>query len=427
MQHKHHPMKWIIWGLAAFFYFYEFFLRVAPSVMIPELMSALNVDATAIGALTAFYFYIYAPMQLPVGMLADRYGARKLLCLAAFVAGCGAFLFASATTFWVASIGRFLMGAGSSFGFVGMVYICSHWFPEKKRGILIGFGSSIGMLGAVAGEGPFREMIDLIGWRLSNVFLGVLGIVLALAIFLVVRSDPPEMRKFDEKKKKAKSHILSDLKIVCKNGYSWLNAAVSLFLYVATPGFAGLWGIPFVHTVYGMSIKLAGYAVSMVFVGWAIGGPVLGHFSDKLSRKKPILLFSSLIGAFLMAIVVYVSALPLWILFLLFFLIGFISGAQLLNYSYAIDLMPESVKGTAAAFNNCIVVIGAAAIQPLVGFVLDKNWVGQMEKGIRIYSPEAYKIALTFFPLAFLLAFIFGLFLKRMEPKRYIWQKFFTP
>ncbi len=420
-------MKWVLWGLAAFFYFYEFFLRVAPSVMIPELMAALNVNATAIGLLTGFYFYIYAPMQLPVGMLTDRFGAKKLLGFAALVAGCGTLLFAIANTFWVAALGRFLMGGGSAFGFVSMVYICSHWFPEKNRGILIGLGSSIGMLGAVSGEGPLRSMIDFFGWRTANLLLGGLGIVLGLVIFLVMRKAPAEMIKYEEKTTNTKSHILADLKIVSKNGYSWLNSISSLFLYIATPGFAGLWGIPFIHTIYGASIKEAGYAVSMVFIGWAVGGPLIGHYSDKINKKKWLIVSSALIGAILMSVVVYIPNLPFALLYILFFLIGFISGAQLLNYSYAIDLMPDSVKGTAAAFNNFLVIVGAAAIQPLIGMILDRNWTGQMEKGIRIYSAEAYKIAMSCFPAAFLLAFVLSLFLKKNETKKYIWQKFFTP
>ncbi|NGX27088.1 MAG: Membrane sensor protein UhpC [Chlamydiae bacterium] len=415
-------MKWAIWGLAAFFYFYEYFLRVAPGVMVPELMSAFSVNATAIGALSGFYFYIYAPMQLPVGILTDRYGARKLLAIAAFVAGMGAIFFSISSYFWIAAFGRILMGIGSSFGFVGLVYICSHWFEKKKRGILLGLGSSIGMLGAVMGEGPLRKMIDAFGWRSVNIQLGVLGFFLAALIFLTVRNEPPEMAEYDKKVKKPTEKIFANLKMVCKNGHSWINAIASLFLYISTPGFAALWGISFIHSIYGISTELSGFAVSMIFIGWAFGGPIIGSISDKFQQKKKLLAIAALAGAFLMGIIIYVPNLPLFTLFTLFFLVGFISGAQLLNYSYSIDIHPEHIKGTATAFTNFMVIAGAALIQPLIGYLLDLNWTGQMANGIRTYSPEAYKIAMSCFPLAFLLSFVFTLFLKEIPPKP-LWQK----
>ncbi len=424
MKKTPHPMKWAIWALAGIFYFYEYFLRVAPSVMVPELMGTFKVDATAIGALSAFYFYIYAPMQLPVGVLTDRYGARKLLAIAAFIAGLGSLLFSISPEYSIAALGRLLMGAGSAFGFVGLVYICSHWFEEKKRGILIGLGSSIGTLGAVMGEGPLRSLINLFGWRATNFQLGIFGFILAAVIFIIVRNDPPEMRAYDAKLKKNPEKLGKSLITVCKNGHSWLIGIISLFIYATTPGFAGLWGIPFIHNIYGISTQLAGYAVSMIFIGWAVGGPLIGRYSDKLEQKKSLITAASLIGALLMASVIYLPNLPLAVLFTLFFLVGFISGAHLLTYSYAIDVNPDSVKGTAAAFTNFLVIAGAAATQPFVGFLLDLNWTGQMDNGIRIYSPENYKIAMTCFPAAFILSFIFSLFLKR-SPKKPFWREIF--
>jgi len=420
-------MKWAIWALAAFFYFYEYFLRVAPSVMVPELMSAFSVNATAVGALAAFYFYIYAPMQLPVGVLTDKYGARKLLAFASASAGLGAVLFAIASNFWVAALGRILMGGASAFGFIGLVYICSHWFPENKRGILIGLGSSIGMVGAVMGQGPLRKVIDIFGWRSANLQLGILGLVIGAIIYIVVRNDPPEMAKYDEKmKKRPPSHILENLGIVCRNGYSWVIALLSLFIMLATPGFAGLWGIPFIHATYGISIELAGYAVSMIFIGWAVGGPVIGRLSDHFKQKKALLILTALLGAFLMAAIIYVPNLPLFVLFILFFFLGFVSSSQLLTYSYAIDINPEKVKATAAAFTNFVCYLGGALVQPFVGFLLDANWTGKLENGIRIYSPEAYKIALTCFPAAFLISAILGIFLKKSPHPQTIWQKYFS-
>lgn len=404
-------LKWIIWSLAAIFYLYEYFLRVSPSVMIRDLMRSFMVDATAVGFLSASYFYIYAPMQIPVGMLTDRFGARKLLASAAVLSGLGALLFGLSEDFSFAAFGRFLIGFGAAFGFVGIVYVASHWFSPKKRGVMIGLANTLGMLGAILGQGPLRQAIDHFGWRGVTIALAGFGILLGALIFFIMRDDPKtvETPKATQTQKK----LWENFGIVCRNRYSWINALSALFLYVTTATFAGLWGIPYIHETYGVDVSHAGFIISMVFVGWAVGGPLIGIWSDKIQKKRSILLFSQLIGLFLMAAVIYLPHFPLDLLYPLFFLVGFVSSAQLLNFSYSIDINPLYAKGTAAAFTNFIVVIGTAIFQPLVGYLLDLNWTGQMDGAIRSYSPYAYKIAMTTFPLSFALGFIFSLLLKK--------------
>jgi MFS family permease len=184
------------------------------------------------------------------------------------------------------------------------------------------------------------------------------------------------------------------------------------------PGICRPLGVSFLHSTYGVSVELAGYAVSMIFIGWAVGGPFIGFYSDKIQNKKKFLLAASLLGALFMAMALYIPNIPIFLLFVLFFLIGFISGAQLLTYSYAIDVNEDKAKGVAAAFTNFCVMLGGALIQPFIGFLLDRFWTGQESNGVRVYSPETYKWAMTCFPLAFLLSFVFTLFLKRVKPKR---------
>lgn len=413
MKHIYHPMKWVIWALAGIFYFYEFFIRVAPSVMVHELMGTFGITATAVGTLSGFYYYIYSPMQIPVGVLTDRFGARRLLAIAALVAGLGTLLFSFAQHYAVAACGRFMMGAGSSFGFVGMIYICSHWFPEKKRGILIGLANTIGMLGAIMGEGPLRIGINVFGWRLTLGWLGGFGLLLAGTIYLFVRNDPPEMQKYDQRVKDPTHTLLHNLSIVLRNKYTWLNAFIALFFYLTTSSFAGLWGIPFIHQTYGFSTETAGFMVSMIFVGWAIGGPLLGYYSDRISQKKPLLILASFLAGCSLSAIIWVPALPAFFLYLLLLLVGCFSAAQLLNYSYSIDINPSFAKGTAIAFTNFLTVLGGAIAQPFVGFLLDFFWTGSAKDGIRIYDPQNFRLAMLCFPISLFLAAALTFFLKK--------------
>src|SRR5687768_6752451 len=156
---------WLIWGLGAAFFFAEYVARVAPSVMVPELMKSFNVDAMAIGSLSAFFSYAYVSMQIPVGILVDRYGPHRLLTVMCIVCGLGCFLFAAASNIISANLGRFLMGFGASFAFVGSLKLAVLWFPANRFGLLAGLTQAVGMVGAAIGQAPISLVVAHLGWQ----------------------------------------------------------------------------------------------------------------------------------------------------------------------------------------------------------------------------------------------------------------------
>jgi len=408
-------VKWLVWSLSVTFYFYEFVLRVAPSVMVKDLMAAFSLNAAEVGSLAAIYLYIYAPMQIPVGVLTDYFGARKLLTIAAIVCGLGCLLFGFANQEWIAGAGRLLMGIGSAFAFVGMVYICSHWFHKKNLAFLIGLANSLGMFGAFIGQGPLSMLVHEIGWRASVIQLGILGIIIGAVIFFVVRNDPPSIAKKEQAKREKMPSVFHFLKVVARKRQSWINALASLCYYSITVAFAGLWGIPFLEQTHDVSRNVASFATSMIFVGWMIGGPIIGTYSDRIKGRKPILLTSLTLTFISLASVIYLDHLPLIALFILLFAVGFFSSAQLLQYSIAIEMNPHEAKGSSIAFTNFLTMMGGAIIQPLVGYLLDLNWHGERVLGIPYYSTSDYKIALSIFPILVIFAMIFNLLIKEKK------------
>jgi MFS family permease len=411
MQRHSHLTKWFIWGLAAIFYFYEFVLRVSPSVMIPDLMHSFSISASAIGIIIAFYLYAYAPMQIPVGILMDRFGVKSLLSIASVVVGLGSIIFSLAHSIEMACIGRFLIGGGSSFAFVAMVYISSHWFPIKRRALLIGIANSVAMLGASAGNGPLTSIVAEFGWRNTIFVFGLFGIFLALSIFWVLSHDPLS-DKVDQNPQGLTSRPLEKLKSVCKNSQTWINSIVALCFYMTTTAFAGLWGLSFIQTAYGVSKFTAGYAMSMVFLGWLIGGPLMGHISDRLGHRKFAIRCGIAMTLLCLIPVIYWTSIPISVVYFLMFFVGVFSSAELLNFSLAIELNPLIVKATAAAFTNFMISFGDAIIQPLIGFFLDFSWSGTLKDGIRVYSTHDYQIALTALPISLLIAFLLTFFIK---------------
>ncbi len=409
---KKRALAWWAWSFAVLFLFYEFFVRVYPTVMVKELMGAFDATAAEFGTLSAFFFYAYAPMQIPVGLLMDRFGARNLLTFASLFCGVGSFFFAMAHNIIPADFGRFLMGVGSSFAFVGMIYVCSHWFPQRKLALLVGLGNSLGMLGAFGAQGPLSFVVEEIGWRFTVMIFGVTGIVLALIFFLFMKRAPnPEKVEVKE----ASFTLIHNLKRVSSNPRTWLNAAIALLFYMTTAAFASLWGIPFLTEGYGIDRNVASFAVSMIFVGWIVGGPIIGYISDHFTKRKPFLYGSILLCSCSLLPVIYVPHLPITLIFVLLFLVGFFQAAQLLNFSLGIEINPIEAKGTSIALTNFCVATGTSLMQPLFGILLDISWDGTMKGGIPFYSIADYHFAMVSFPVTLALAFLLLFFLKEKK------------
>lgn len=404
-------VRWFIWILAVTFFFYEFTIRVSPSVMVNSLMAAFHTDAGKIGAISSIYYYVYAPMQLPVGLLMDRFGPRYLLPMAAIVCGGGMIIFGIAPNFEVLALGRFLSGFGTSFAFVGLLYITSHWFPHHLMALLIGISNSIAMAGAITGEGPLSIAENYLGWRSTTSILGVIGILLGFFIFIVVFFSP---RRKEEKMHETISFLnaWNSLKKVLIHPRSWINAGIAIFIYATTAGFAALWGVPFLMSNHHMPREIAGFATSSIYLGWIVGGPLVGHLSDRFQKKRPFLKICSLLAGIALLPVIVMNDLSHPLIFALLILVGIFSAAELLNFTYAIDLHPYKATGSAIAFTNFIIMLGGAFFQPFVGWVLDRLWTGATLEGVQIYSQTSYTIATLCFPLSFFLAFILSFFLK---------------
>lgn len=409
-------LKWVIFALAVLFYFYEYFLRVSPSTMVTELMSSFSIGAASIGVISAYYFYIYALMQIPVGVMMDRFGARSLLTISSMVCGLGALIFGLAFSNLFLSMGRFFQGAGSAFAFLGMVYVCSHWFPASRLAFLVGLGNSLGMLGAAGGEGPLSSLVDAFGWRPTMISFGVVGFLLGFLILFIVRNEPDNVERHLKKKPRIKDlHIGDHLKTVCKNPHSWIVAILCFAIYATTSALAGLWGVPFLQAAYGISTSTASYAFTLFFLGWIVGGPVLGYLSDKMQNRRFVFIVTSFINAVLISVIIYFHLPSITVVYLLLFIVGFFSSSQNLTYCVAIEINPIECKGTAIALTNFINFALASILQPLVGFMLEKNWAGGISHGVQVYTLANFKVALSIFPVFFLFAALLSFFLKEKK------------
>ncbi len=375
------------WATSALFFFYAWILRVAPSVMIDEMMRDLGVGGAVIGHLSAVYFFGYAGSQVPIGMLIDRFGPRRLMTLAALgcVAGCAIFALSPGISGVV--VGRFVIGAAAAFSLVGAMAVAGLWFPARRFALLSGLAMMMGMLGAMVGQAPFRLVVEALDWRGAVFALAIGGLVVAIAVWATVRDRPREAR--------SSAPMLAGLARVARSRQTWLIAIAGLGTTGPLLGFAGLWGVPYFVTTLGIDRTAAASITSTMFLGWAVGAPLIGWASDRIGRRRSPFIVGLAICIVTMSAILYVPDLSVPSLMALCFLCGFGGASQIVGFAAARENNPPALSATAIGVVNGLVTGAGALFQPLLGWLLDLNWKGEMVAGARIYDPSAYRIALS--------------------------------
>lgn len=405
----------LIWACGGAFYFYQFIFRVSPSVMTRDLMQAFKVDGYSLGVLTAFYYNAYALLQIPIGILLDRLGPRRLLTFSCLLCTIGSVIFAQADTLMLAAVGRFFMGAGSACAFIGTLKLATLWLPIRRIGLISGFTMFLGFLGATTAGHPFAHLVEHLGWRNSFHCISFIGVLLAGVIWLIVRDHPkaqPSLRKNGPPPAPEKPDLLFGLRLVFKNKEVWLLAIYGSLMYVTLSGFAELWGVPYLSVVYSLDKKAAASMISMVFIGSALGGPLMALLSDyKKSRRLPMM-FAAGSTLILYSCILYFPSLPPSFLYCALFFAGILFTGQVLCFASVCEHVPVSVSGVAVGFTNMIVMLSGVICQPLIGWLLDRTSKGTLQDGIATYAPEHFKVALSIIPFSLICAFILVFFIK---------------
>jgi sugar phosphate permease len=394
MTHPPARLAWTIWGLGSLVYLAAFFQRVAPAVMTDQLMSEFALDGAALGNLSAFYFYAYVAMQIPTGLLADRWGPRKLLATGIAVASIGGALFALAPNFELAALGRTLVGASVAVGFVSMLKLSSHWIAPNRFALVSGLLLMMGLVGGVIAGVPLRLAVDAFGWRTVMATFATFTALLAVAIWLFLRDDPSERGYAShfhhaDSAKREHAPILASLAEVLSYRNIWFMMLVTVGYSGAVLTFAGLWGVPWLRQVHGLDPKTAAAITSTMLIAWGIGGPLLGNLSTRIGRRKPIYLTTGVIALFGWIAVVWLP-LPLPLLVAVLAITGFASGNIIIGFAWAKESVPLRLMGTASGVANMGPLMGGMFLQPAVGWMLDRHWTGAISGGARLYDAAAW-------------------------------------
>ena len=406
-------IKWSIFTVLILTYILVYFHRMAPGVVAEYLMSSFRITGTKLGTLSAIYFFVYAFMQLPSGVIADTLGTRTSLVFGNLVAGLGSIIFGMAPTFEMACVGRFLVGLGVSVVFISLIKNNAVWFHERVFGRMSGLTILIGNLGAVLAAGPLAAVLSLYQWRTVFIGIGCLSLALCLLSFFIVRNRPEDLgftppNNFSlATDQKAANGWLKNLFSILTSLKVWPGFWIQFGMIGGLYALMGLWGVPYLRDVYGLSRAYAANHMTAMLLSFAFGAMFFGWFSDRIGRRKPLLVLCTLSYTLLLGVLTYIPLHPGPQTLFLFGITGFMGSGFVLTFAAAKEIMNPNLSGMAVSVVNTGGFIGTALLQPLFGYLADRNWDGAVVNSIRVYSVQDYRSGLIVMLLFGMLA-VFG-------------------
>ena len=393
--------RWLIFIVLALAYLFVYFHRLSLSVVANDLIKDFKTTASVMGLLGSTYFYCYAFMQFPAGLLSDSLGPRKSVTFFLIIASAGSIIFGFAPTIKIAFLGRVMVGLGVSMVFIPTMKILSRWFHPHEFAFMTGILNAVGGIGVLAATWLLAVMTLFFGWRISFELIGCCTFIIVVLVWFIVSDRPedkgwPSLGELSKEKGKVSGPVkqiplLQGVRRVISEKYFWPVAIWFFFDCGIFFGFGALWGGPYLMDVYNMTRSQAGTVLSMIAWGMIIGSPPLGFISDKLmkSRKKPFVLCNLLLVIELAFLSIYPAGLPRIALYIFFFVFSICaSSVVIFGFTIIKELFPVEIAGTSTGMVNLFPFLGGAVYMPLLGRVLDaypKSDAGG-------YSPEAYSM-----------------------------------
>lgn len=408
-------MPWFICAIAALFYSYEYLLRISPSVMTAELMAYYQINASTFGVITAMYYYAYTPLQLVVGLLMDWFGPRKLLTLACFMCVVGAYWFGGTTSILLASFGRFMVGFGSAFAFVGILKLATVWLPPDRLALVTGLSAALGTFGAMAGNLVMTKMVIDLGWQKTVFLSSYLGLLIVVLLWVFIKDNQESRISLKVKDLAIKPDFvqgLRDFATIISNRQIWINGAISCLLYLPTTVFAEMWGKTYLEQVYGISSEQSAFAIAILFLGFAVGAPLSGFISDTIKLRKLPIIVGNVFSLLLFMCLIIPASLSAMTIYIILFLLGIMYSTHVINFAIGREISPKNAAGSALAVTNMLVMLGGLLFQPLSSYLLDLSANMQQLDATYNYSSKDFKFAISIIPLGLFCSLILSFLLQ---------------
>ena len=386
---------YFIWASVALFFFYQYILRVYPSVMVNELRFDFALTAEQFSYFGAFNLYAYSLLQIPVGLLVDKYGVKRMV-LASIALCLGATVLASFThNLYLAYLSRVMMGAGSACSFMCALKTVVDYLPEKGKGIWMGATLTLGVAGALLAGKPLSVVMDLVGWRHALLLTTIVGASIFVLVFIVFPREKTVVQTASEKT--TAGDILAGIRAITKTRMVLIYAFLAVGLYTPLSVMADLWGVAYIMSKFGLDRSSAAEVSMMLYIGLCIGSLALPYIAEKcnaLNKTIRICIFGILST---LCAILFLPNLGAWQVSTLFLLLGLFCGAEMLCFTGIVNYAPAGKTGVTFGITNTANMLGGAIAQQIIGFMLDRFlWNGALDAhGHRLYSNSDYTLALS--------------------------------
>ncbi|MED4204942.1 MFS transporter [Neobacillus mesonae] len=370
MDKQNSSFRWVVFASVLFTYLFMSSQRTAPGLITEQLMSDFHVTATTIGLLTSIQYFVYTGLQIPMGMLADRYGPNFFLIIGAILTGIGTVIYSLSTNAFVLFFARILTGTGDATIWVNMVLILSQWFNAKEFTRLIGVAAMTGSLGFLLATVPFSLWIDLLGWRTAFFSTGLLLCLCSILLYLVLIKKPHQSVFVKSKSQREKTFVL--LRRIFSNRQAWALFLCHFGIVGTYVGFISSWAVPYGMNVYGMTRSDASQLILIGLVGALIGSPLISWISSRLGLiKRLYIVFHIILFLCWSSFLLFHGNPPLPLLNILFFIIGLSYGANALTFAAVRQSFPIMESGIVSGFANTGGFLSAVLLPGIFGKILD--------------------------------------------------------
>ncbi|MCC8417148.1 MAG: MFS transporter [Rickettsia endosymbiont of Bryobia graminum] len=381
----------ILWGLASLFFAFQFILRLSTGILREEIMQKFAIDTIAFGTLAGYYYLGYAGMQLPIGIMLDKFNFRIVVFCATTLTSLGTLAFVTSSSFSYLLIGRLMIGAGSAVGFLSVAKITTTYFPTKYHSLMLGFSFTFGLVGAVFGITPMKILFSTFGYQCTFYTLSLVGFIIGITILLIKGNNTNQTDNMEESE--------SIFKLLFNPTLLFIGICGGLMVG-ALEGFADLWAIQFFKQIYKMTDMESNLVTSCVYIGMCVGGPILAMTANLTKSFNKVIVTTGLLTILIFIILLSFSSLRFYSACLLMFLLGIFCCYQVLVFSVVSNIVESRSSGLAIAIVNCINMSFGHFFHKIISNVISYNWNGlSSESGLAIYSRYDFNMAISTIPV----------------------------
>ena len=419
------PISWMITGSLCIFVIFQFFLQGSIGIMSSEIKESFQIDAASMSILSSSFFYSYILLQIPAGIILDRFGLRYVIVIALCLLGFGSFVFAFSHNFQVAIYTRIVMGCGACFAFLGMLKSISTYFPKEQFTFLMSLCECAGMFGVAMLNAFMSKLTTVVGWRYSMYFCAFLAFAVAYLLKKIFDKEQrligkrsEDMSAISEEESVGRKNVkkMDYVKKVFLTKVVWLNGIYAGCVYSIVTVFVALWGIPFVTHAYQVDVITATSMVSCVYIGIALFSPILGWITRYMS-----IIFLMQIGAGLSFVSIlsflYLPPFSVWFAYVMMFLLGVFCSVYQLAFALVSRSIDPDMHGVSSGLTNMLCMSGAPILQPIIGIALSLTQQGVFD-GYEIYTADEYRKALLVLPVFLAISFLLSVCMRHGFEKK---------